>query len=160
MGLSDTFTAAVTGQFYLHHRLHIDKNRLGDTHTITSTQILREDLARPTHQQRAAIFYWLHLFFPWNVVSFEFEIVAHLHPPCQDPGLSLNSAGSFSNFTATAFSIDQLRLISPFQWWCELPVIPLVVSCNIVSKCLYHVYQNICLKMVNNICFPRFDFNS
>lgn len=118
----------------------------------TNTQIFREDSARPTHQHRAAIFHWLHLFFPWNVVGLELEIVSHLHlPPCQDPVLS-----QFFPFYSNDIFYGPVHLINPFLWRCGLPVTALVVGCNIASKHLY----NICLKMLNNILFPRFDFKA
>lgn len=159
MGLSDTFTAAVTGQFYLQHRLHIDKNRLADKHTMQSHKYSNlqgrlgttHSPAQSGHFPLAASFHSMKCcrFRTWN----SFPSASSSMPR---PSFSPSS----SHFTAITFSMDQLRLINPFLWRCGLPVTPLVVGCNIASKCLYHVYQNICLKMLNNILFPRFDINS
>lgn len=129
---------------------HWQKTHTGwQTHTQcshTNTQILREDSARPTHPHRAAIFYWLHLFFSLIVVGLQFEIVFHLHPsPCQDPVRSLGSAASSSHFTAVTFSNVIKKPINPFPW-CKLPVVPLAAGCSNTSKCIYHVYQKCVLK--------------
>lgn len=78
VGSSDTFTAEVTGQFLSPTPPpHWQKQAGRHAHNAV-TQIPEsswEDSARPTHQHRAAIFYQLHLFFPWNVFCLEAEIV-------------------------------------------------------------------------------------